>query len=61
MERKGVRLVVAGSSSTGNGYALVAEKETLLLEAGVKFSQVQKMLNFKTENIVGVCISHSHG
>lgn len=56
-----MRLIIIGSSSAGNAYALVAEKETLLLEAGVKFSQVQKMLNFKTENIVGVCISHSHG
>lgn len=31
-----MRLRVIGSSSKGNGYALIAENEILLLEAGCK-------------------------
>ena len=56
-----MKLIVIGSSSKGNAYALAGEKETLLLEAGVPFSRVRKALSYSTANIVGCCISHRHG
>lgn len=56
-----MKLIVIGSSSKGNAYALAGEKETLLLEAGVPFSKVRKALSYATSNVVGCCISHRHG
>ena len=56
-----MKLIIIGSSSKGNAYALAGEKETLLLEAGVPFSRVRKALSYSTANIVGCCISHRHG
>jgi glyoxylase-like metal-dependent hydrolase (beta-lactamase superfamily II) len=56
-----MKLIVIGSSSKGNAYALAGEKETLLLEAGVPFSKVRKALSYATYNVVGCCISHRHG
>jgi ribonuclease BN (tRNA processing enzyme) len=56
-----MKLTVIGSSSKGNAYALIGESETLLLEAGVPFSQVRRSLNYDTVPVVGCCISHRHG
>ena len=50
-----------GSSSKGNGYALIAENETLLLEAGVPFTAVNKAIDFEPSNVIGCLISHEHG
>ena len=61
MENKGLKLIVVGSSSRGNCYALDSGDEILLLEAGVRYSTMQKAINYKTDKIVGVCISHAHG
>ena len=61
MEIQGVKLVCVGSSSAGNSYALDAGNEILLLEAGVKLSEVKKHINYRLQNVVGVCISHAHG
>jgi len=56
-----MKLIVLGSSSTGNGYLLHSEKETLILECGMRFSTVKKALKFKISSIVGAVISHEHG
>lgn len=56
-----MELKVLGSSSTGNGYLLTNGKETLILECGVRFSEVKKSLDFNLESIVGAVISHGHG
>lgn len=56
-----MRLIIAGSSSAGNGYLLEARDETLVLEAGVKLMEVKKTLDFKIEQIVGALVTHEHG
>lgn len=61
MENKGIRLICIGSSSLGNAYALDSGREILLLEAGVKMAEVKRHINFRLQDVVGVCISHSHG
>lgn len=56
-----MKLRVLGSSSSGNCYLLENENETLVIEAGVSFSEVKKALNFNISKIVGLIISHEHG
>ena len=50
-----------GSSSKGNCYLLIGDSETLIIEAGVKFSKVKEALNFDLSKVVGCCITHEHG
>ena len=57
-----MKLVVTGSSSRGNGYALIStSNEILLLEAGVKAKKMLKSIDYATSNIVGCLLSHVHG
>ncbi|AEX84753.1 Metal-dependent hydrolase [Marinitoga phage MPV1] len=56
-----MKLKILGSSSKGNGYLLIGENETLIIEAGINIKQVKKELNFNLSNVVGCLISHSHG
>ena len=53
-------LKVLGSSSHGNCYILENESEALILEAGVKFTQVKHALNFNISKVVGCLITHEH-
>lgn len=53
-------LTVLGSSSKGNCYIIKSEKETLLIECGIKYKDILKGLNFKLSNIVGCLVSHEH-
>jgi phosphoribosyl 1,2-cyclic phosphodiesterase len=55
-----MKLRVLGSSSKGNCYLLRAWNQVLIIEAGVKLYEVKKALSFRTDNIVGCLISHSH-
>lgn len=56
-----MRLKVLGSSSKGNCYLLIAESgQTLVIEAGVRFTEVQKAIGFKTNDIIGCLVSHEH-
>lgn len=51
---------VLGSGSSGNGYLLTSsEGETLVIEAGVRLSDVLKEVPYR--NIVGLIVSHAHG
>ena len=56
----GFNLKILGSSSKGNSYILKADNETLLLECGVSFKQIQKGLDFNLLGIVGCLVSHEH-
>lgn len=51
---------VIGTGSSGNCYLLCGRHETLIVEAGVKFIEVKKALNFDLSNIVGCVCSHEH-
>lgn len=55
-----MRLRCLGSSSSGNCYILSNEEEILILEAGVKFSDIKKSLNFDLSKVKGVLSSHLH-
>jgi phosphoribosyl 1,2-cyclic phosphodiesterase len=55
-----MKLKILGSSSKGNSYILDNGKEVLVIEAGVRFSEVKKALDFKIDNIVGCFVSHEH-
>lgn len=56
-----MKLIVIGSSSKGNSYALQADTgEILLLEAGVPYKEVKRAIGYKTTNIVACLVSHRH-
>jgi phosphoribosyl 1,2-cyclic phosphodiesterase len=51
-----------GSSSAGNSYALISSSgEILAIEAGVKFTDFKKMINWRVSDVVGCIVSHEHG
>lgn len=50
---------ILGSSSSGNCYLLETENETLIIECGITFSQINKQLDL-TKDIVGCLVSHEH-
>lgn len=55
-----MRLIVLGSNSLGNCYILESKDEALIIEAGVKFSEVKKALNYNISKIIGCVVSHEH-
>lgn len=53
-------LHITSSGSIGNNYILDVNGERLILELGVKWRDTMRALDYKLDNVVGVCISHSH-
>lgn len=56
----GMNLHVIGSNSLGNCYILETENEALILEAGVRMSEVKKALKWQLRKVVGAVITHEH-
>lgn len=56
-----MKLYSIGSSSKGNAYALEANNEILLLEAGCSMKEVKKAINWQIGKVVGCLGSHQHG
>ena len=56
-----MKLIVIGSNSAGNSYALDAGGEILLLEAGCKMADVKRAIDFRLKDVVGCLVSHCHG
>lgn len=57
-----IKLKVLGSGSSGNSYALIADNgEILAIEAGCKFMDFKKMIDWKISDVVGCIVSHEHG
>lgn len=52
---------VLASSSAGNAVALHEGGSTLLLEAGIRFEDLQRGLNHRVSQLDGCLISHAHG
>lgn len=48
-------------SQNGNCYIIENENETLVLDAGCKFSDVKKVIDWNISKIKGVLVSHEHG
>lgn len=55
-----MRLNVLGSDSNGNCYVLQNDKEALIIEAGVRFSEVKKAMKWQLSKVVGAVITHEH-
>lgn len=56
-----MKLTVLGSNSAGNCYIIQNNHEALILECGIKFSEVQKALNFNLTKVVAAVVTHEHG
>lgn len=57
-----MELRIVGSSSKGNGYLLEAENgDQLLIEAGCRLRDYQKVGHLKISRARGMLISHEHG
>ncbi|CAM3709721.1 MBL fold metallo-hydrolase [Cohnella lubricantis] len=50
-----------GSSSAGNCYWISDGRSELLLEAGLRFADIRKALDFRVSRLAGCLISHEHG
>lgn len=55
-----MELKVLGSSSSGNCYILDNGEEALIIEAGIRFLDIKKALDFQIKRVVGCLISHQH-
>lgn len=55
-----MELKVLGSSSRGNCYVLQNQKEALILEAGIRFSEVKHALDYNISKVKGCLITHEH-
>lgn len=53
-------LKVLGSSSSGNCYILDNGNEALIIEAGIRFADVKKALDFNIRKVAGCLITHRH-
>jgi len=53
-------LQILGSSSKGNCYLLNTPGETLILECGISYKEIQKDLSFDLKKVLGCIVSHSH-
>ena len=56
-----MKLIVTGSNSTGNAYAIDSGAEILLLEAGCKMADVKRTIDFRLKDVVGCVVTHVHG
>lgn len=56
-----MNLKVIGSGSKGNSYLLETPTGTLILDAGVKFKDIQKALDFNLSKVSSCLITHEHG
>lgn len=57
-----MEFISIASSSAGNCYILRSEGlPTLLLDAGVRFEEIQRGLDFRLSEVAGVLLTHAHG
>lgn len=56
-----MKLKVLGSSSKGNSYILESESQVLVIESGIRLSEVKKAIGFDVSKIVGALVTHEHG
>ncbi len=56
-----MRITIIASGSSGNSYCVSDGTTSLLLDAGVPLGKIQQALNFRTYELSGCLITHSHG
>jgi len=55
-----IEFKILATGSKSNAYLLKNEEDTLLLEAGIPWKQLQKKMNFKTHTITACLATHRH-
>jgi Cft2 family RNA processing exonuclease len=55
-----MKLRCLGSSSKGNCYILESHNEALILECGVKLSDVKKVFGYELTKVKGLLVTHGH-
>lgn len=55
-----ITIQTLATGSKGNCYYITDGHTPLLLEAGIKFKEIQRKLNFQTRSIKGCLITHEH-
>lgn len=55
-----MKLHVLGSSSLGNCYILESDRDALIIEAGVRMSEVKKALRWQISKVCCAVITHEH-
>lgn len=53
-------LKTIATGSSGNSYALMNDKEILLLDLGVSEKVIKKAIDFRISDVVGAVVSHGH-
>jgi len=56
-----IEVKVFNSSSNGNCYRLISGSSQLLIEAGIKLSDIRKKTGHQLGRLDGVLVSHEHG
>lgn len=56
-----IDILPLGSSSAGNAYRITDGHTALLLEAGLRYKDIQRALEFRMSDIAGCLVSHDHG
>ncbi|WP_179022027.1 MBL fold metallo-hydrolase [Winogradskyella forsetii] len=56
-----MKLKVINSGSKGNAYILQSQDEALLIECGVRISDIKNAFNFDFSKLVGCIVTHEHG
>ena len=56
-----MKLHVLGSSSAGNCYLLESSDKILIIEAGIQFREIEKVINWQINRIAGCLVCHEHG
>jgi phosphoribosyl 1,2-cyclic phosphodiesterase len=56
-----IEVTALASSSKGNCYRVTDGKTPLLLEAGIRYRDIQKGFNFRMSEVAGCLITHEHG
>ncbi|EZH67926.1 beta-lactamase [Bacillaceae bacterium JMAK1] len=55
-----INVTVLATGSTGNCYHVTDGKTSVLLEAGIRYREIQRKLSFQTRDIAGCLITHEH-
>ena len=55
-----IKLITIATGSNGNSYALVTDTEILLLDAGIKLSDVKRAINYRVSDVTGCIVTHRH-
>ncbi len=56
-----MKLKIISTGSVGNAYILENATTALIIECGVKFTEVKQAIDFNLNKVAGVLISHEHG